>query len=164
MASIPDNSTNSPEQAAPLAEFGVAFAKGLAAFLAELQRRGMLQPGKCAVGDAARPAADEPPADWSQLPVDLRRQFEDELARNRTAHASGELSPIEFDEAGVPTAIANRLRQVADVRGVTQKELAQRLNVSPSVINKVFRHPERSKLTTLRKLAAALNVDLRDII
>ena len=49
-------------------------------------------------------------------------------------------------------------------RGVTQAELARRLDKSPTSISRILRNPERSRVDTIRQIAKALKVDLSGIL
>jgi transcriptional regulator with XRE-family HTH domain len=43
-------------------------------------------------------------------------------------------------------------------RDINQRDLSKRLKVTPAVISRILRHPTRSKLETLSRLARALDV------
>jgi len=49
-------------------------------------------------------------------------------------------------------------------QGLSQLQLAERVGVSPPVISRVLKNPEKSRVETIRKVAAALDIELRDII
>lgn len=49
-------------------------------------------------------------------------------------------------------------------RGLTQKALGALLGVPQSQISRIERHPERSSLAMLQRIAAALNMDVRQLI
>lgn len=146
------------ERAALLTRFREPFARALEVFLDELRRQGFLQiPDDC-------DAEDDLATSWDELPNGLQKKFEAEIDRNNALMAARKLDPIEFTEDSPAIAVANRLKWVAHEKGVSQKELAKRLGVSPSVVNKVFKDPDRSKVATLRRVAEALGVDLHAII
>ena len=71
---------------------------------------------------------------------------------------------MDFTEDSPAQAAASRLRRVAKEQGVTQQELAKRLGVTPAVISRVFKIPNRSKVDTLRRIADALGVELVEIV
>lgn len=58
----------------------------------------------------------------------------------------------------------DRLRQALARRGMKQTDLAAKLSMSPTSISRIFKAPDRSRLATLREIAAALDVDLSDIL
>ena len=73
------------------------------------------------------------------------------------------------DEQEVNDALAREvasvhLRRVARSQVISQKELARRLKVNPSVISRIFKSPEKSSLQTIRRIADALHVSLHDIL
>ncbi len=63
-----------------------------------------------------------------------------------------------------PRVARNKLVLALRERGWTQAELARRMKKSPTVISRIFRNPERSRVTTLQKVASALGVDLSDLL
>ena len=64
----------------------------------------------------------------------------------------------------LPIVARDRLRQVLAKRGMKQSELAAKLKMSPTSISRIFKSPDRSRVATLREIAAALDVDLSDIL
>lgn len=59
------------------------------------------------------------------------------------------------------------LKELREKAGLTQEQLANKAGVSLPLIFKIeqgSRSLEKSKISTLRKLAKALNCDLRDLI
>ena len=58
----------------------------------------------------------------------------------------------------------NRLQLLLKQKGMTQAALARKLGVSPAVVNRVLKRPDRSMVATLRKIAAALHAELWEII
>lgn len=102
---------------------------------------------------------------WSDLPKELRNEFESEILRNNNMLNRGEIESVELtDHCIASSAISNQLKQILKEKGLTQKELANRLNVNPSFISKVISNPERSTIKTLRGIANAIGVDLNTII
>jgi len=49
-------------------------------------------------------------------------------------------------------------------RGLNQRDLAKRLKGTPAVISRILRHPTRSKLDTLSRIARALDVPVRQLV
>jgi len=86
------------------------------------------------------------------------------MEKNDELVAAGKLEAVEFSADSPAALAASRLGRVARAKGVSQKELAERLGVSASFISKVFKQPDRSKVATLRKIAEALGVEVREIV
>jgi hypothetical protein len=59
---------------------------------------------------------------------------------------------------------SRRFRDLLRASGITQKELAARLGVAPSALNRVLKNPERSKLATLRRIAAELGREVGQVV
>ncbi|HEX8395980.1 MAG TPA: helix-turn-helix transcriptional regulator [Pyrinomonadaceae bacterium] len=53
------------------------------------------------------------------------------------------------------------LRQARENSGVTQEEIARKLNTKKSAISRIENHSEDIKLSTLRKYAEALGKEIR---
>ncbi len=162
MSNRPDAITDDRETRQLMESFGQPFAKALATFVAELRRReanGVEHPA-----DHTGATEDRLPRSWEDLPIAMRQAAEAEIRENEVQLAEGRISSMEFTEDSPAVAAANRLRRTAERKGVSQRELARKLNVSPSVISKVFQNPDRSKVATLRRIAAALQVELAEIV
>lgn len=150
------------------------FAKALATFISELLRQDPAQlaalvsqirsADSLPAGHRSGSSEEGLPASWEELPEALRKAVESEIQQNNKLLAAGKLECMEFGGNPSATIAANRLQQMMDRKEVTQKELARRLDVSPSFINKVFKQPDRSKVATLRRIAEALEVDLAEIL
>ncbi len=69
-----------------------------------------------------------------------------------------------FDEGAPARFAASRLKWLAFQLNLTQKEIARRVGVSPVVINRIFKDPDRSSVATLRKVAKAMGVKLIELI
>jgi len=59
--------------------------------------------------------------------------------------------------------IALRVLSVLRERSITQKELAEKMSVSPQHVNKILKGQENLSLETINKLEKALNISLIDI-
>jgi DNA-binding XRE family transcriptional regulator len=140
---------------------GVPFARALGAFVRELAR-------PSDTPNAALQALLGAEPGWVRSVDDLAPPLRDELNRvfdrSEALRKAGKLKMVEFTADSPAQAAARRLRQVAKERGVSQKDLAAKLKVTPGVINRVFKAPDRSKVATLRKVAAALGVELHEIV
>lgn len=60
--------------------------------------------------------------------------------------------------------IAIKLNRSLRVQGMTQKELAEKLEVSPQMVNKILKGRENLTLETIGKLEAALGIELITIL
>ena len=60
--------------------------------------------------------------------------------------------------------IGDRLREVRAKRLLTQEELAEKSNVSPSTIANIERDHREPHFRTIRKLARALDVDPTELV
>jgi ribosome-binding protein aMBF1 (putative translation factor) len=71
-------------------------------------------------------------------------------------------SAVEVEEgsSAAEEGMTRRLLELCRQRGLSQRSLAARLEVSPSVVSRIFSQPERSKVSTLRRIAAVLEVPL----
>lgn len=75
----------------------------------------------------------------------------------------------EWDRSGeVPevidlqrTPIADVIRAAAAKRGITQKQIAEDLGVSPAVISRILKKPDKSKLETLQRIGKVVGVSIR---
>lgn len=89
---------------------------------------------------------------------------DDSAARRRLEEAMG-----EWDRSGeMPqvidlqrTPIADVIRTAAAKRGITQKQIADDLGVSPAVISRVLKKPNKSKLETLQRIGKVVGVSIR---
>lgn len=58
------------------------------------------------------------------------------------------------------TPIADVIRAAAKQRGITQKEIADDLGVSPAVISRILKNPSKSKLQTLQRIGKVVGVTI----
>ncbi len=58
----------------------------------------------------------------------------------------------------------NRIKEVAVNEGVSQKEIAEKLNKSKAVVSMYLNNRVQPNLTTLFQIAQILSVDPRDLI
>jgi HTH-type transcriptional regulator / antitoxin HipB len=66
-----------------------------------------------------------------------------------------------YDEGYEQFKIGVMLRQARESAGLTQEELALRLNTRKTAISRIENHAEDIKLSTLERFAAALGKQLR---
>ena len=60
--------------------------------------------------------------------------------------------------------IGDKLKEIRTRRFLTQEELAERAGVSPATIVRVERNQAEPHISTMRKLAQALNVDPTELL
>ena len=60
--------------------------------------------------------------------------------------------------------IGENIREIRKLKGMTQKELGNKLGISQSAINQFENNKTASKLQTIEKLAIALEVSMYDIL
>lgn len=88
-----------------------------------------------------------------------------ELSQTIKAHAkAGRSRWLEMTDETASKAIAERLRAIMKDRGITQKALAAKLNVTPARVSHMLKRPAKAKFDTLRRIADALGVRLREIL
>ena len=110
--------------------------------------------------------------EFAIVPVeDLQRLMEDaemladvrayDAARGRLDRGDDELIPIEITERRL--AGENAVRIWRDHRAFTQEDLAKKSKVSRAMIAAIEAGHKTGSLATLKKLAAALRVDLENL-
>lgn len=67
---------------------------------------------------------------------------------------------LNFDEGYQAFKIGLLLKEARENAGVTQEELANRLNTNKSAISRIENHAEDVKLSTLEKIASSLGKNL----
>ena len=68
---------------------------------------------------------------------------------------------LDFDEGYENFKLGVLLRQARENAGVTQEEIARKLNTKKSAISRIENHAEDIRLSTLRKYAEALGKQIR---
>ena len=68
---------------------------------------------------------------------------------------------LDFDEDYENFKLGVLLRQARESAGVTEEEVAQKLNTKKSAISRIENHAEDIRLSTLRKYALALGKQIR---
>jgi transcriptional regulator with XRE-family HTH domain len=58
----------------------------------------------------------------------------------------------------------NRLKVVLAEKEISQKDFAKKLSVDPNTISRICNNEQQPTLRTLRKMALALDVDIRDLL
>lgn len=67
----------------------------------------------------------------------------------------------DYDEGFENFKIGVLLRQARESSGVTQEEIAKKLNTKKSAISRIENHSEDIRLSTLRKYVEALGKEIR---
>jgi len=144
-----------------VSELGEPFARALAVFMREVSRiRGRRDDDPT----SARERFLGAPKPFEELPPSLRRRFEEQVAADEAAAAAGTLEMMEFTADSPAEAAGKRLRRILKEKGISQKRLAEMLGVTPAVVSRVLKEPDRSKVATLRRIADAIGVELREIV
>ena len=68
---------------------------------------------------------------------------------------------LDFDEGYENFKLGVLLRQARKNAGITQEEIARKLNTKKSAISRIENHAEDIRLSTLRKYAEALGKQIR---
>ena len=68
---------------------------------------------------------------------------------------------LNFDSGYEDFKIGVLLRQVREAAGLTQEELARKMNTKKSVISRMENHADDIRLSTLRRYAEALGADIQ---
>jgi ribosome-binding protein aMBF1 (putative translation factor) len=66
-----------------------------------------------------------------------------------------------YDEGFENFKIGVMLRQARESEGITQEEIAKKLNTKKSAISRIENHSEDIRLSTLRKYAEAIGKEIR---
>ena len=133
--------------------FSEPLARAMAVFVKELMSadsRELVGP----IDDAEIELSDE----------QLMQQLTQTIEEHERLAKTGELESIVVDDNAVSQAISSRIRWVMNEKGVSQAQVAERIGVSPGVVSRVLKNPGRSKVETIRKIAASLDIELRDIL
>lgn len=145
-----------PPEVFELAEdLAVPFARAFAVFVRAIHENQSAKPFGKALDSLSRDPA---------VHKALERRLANAVAENDAAERTGRLREFEFKSQSPSQAVADRIKAIAKERGVSQNALASRLGVSPAVISRILRNPDRSKLDTLRRIAEALNVPVRELL
>ena len=142
--------------------YGEAFARAFAVFVRELAA---VEAGED-VPAAGRP--DAAGALWANSEDEDDAGFAEELdaavKSHRAMAESGMLEVLDVSGDEGASAVAVRLRAIMNERGMTQKRLADRMGVSPARISRALKDPTRLKVDTLRRIAEALDIRVRDVL
>ena len=68
---------------------------------------------------------------------------------------------LNFDSGYEDFKIGVLLRQVREAAGLTQEQLARKMNTKKSVISRMENHADDIRLSTLRRYAEALGADIK---
>lgn len=134
------------------------FAKALAVFVDELEREQLTLREPFEKGASIFSDGPEIVVSLDQRPRAARAVAD---ARRQLKEGRLETWPLAKT---VEHQAANRLQHLLKQKGMIQAALARKLGVSPAVVNRVLKRPDRSMVATLRRFAAALHADLWEII
>jgi DNA-binding XRE family transcriptional regulator len=70
---------------------------------------------------------------------------------------------VDFDDYKLRLA-GMTIAEARKARGLTQVQLARQLKLPQSQISRIERHPDRTTVRTLKKIAAALHVNVRQLL
>jgi putative transcriptional regulator len=74
------------------------------------------------------------------------------------------VSLLKESEAMAQKLLINRLRVILAEKEVSQKKLAEQVNVTPTTISRICTNDSQPTLGLLRDIAIALNVDIRELL
>jgi len=99
------------------------------------------------------------------VPIDEyeRLIMEEGFAEAERAMSDPNSKWIDYDDYLAQTAV-KRLVAARKSKGITQQELANRLGLAQTQISRIEKNPDRTTLRTLKRIAKALRVDVRDLI
>lgn len=129
-------------------EFSGPFAHALAVFVNELREGNQRAKGS---------ALEVPHADVSK---GEQRELEAEFAQADDMAEQGTLESLEVTEHTLAEIITLRIRAALEAHGWTQARLAEEIGVSATVISRVLKQPDRSRVATLYRIADVLGMDL----
>lgn len=96
--------------------------------------------------------------DEDHLKAEMIREAEEILDREHGPDDWVEADDVALELAGAWIAEARK------AAGLTQKQLGQKLDIPQSQISRIERNPDHTTVRTLKKIAKALKVDIRDLI
>ncbi|MCK4341774.1 MAG: helix-turn-helix transcriptional regulator [Phycisphaerae bacterium] len=140
---------------------GEPFALAFAVFIRELAHAGF---GDLAAALPAHEMSEGTDERFEELAPADRQRAEAGLAAAQALKQTGQLEELELPAYTPETVAGNRLRRVLAKKKMKQVDLAKKMGISPAVVNRVLKNPDRSMVATLRKIAAALDVELYEII
>lgn len=140
---------------------------GRAALLASPKRR---LRAKGVLGRATQGATHSVVIDGADYVLVAAEEYERLVAADAAKEAVGNLAQadkpaawVEADELKLQVA-ADRIAAARKSAGLTQTELGRRLGLPQSQISRIERHPDQTTVRTLRRIARALDVDVRALL
>ncbi|UCC31997.1 MAG: helix-turn-helix transcriptional regulator [Phycisphaerales bacterium] len=76
---------------------------------------------------------------------------------------SGDNDFVDADDFALELA-AERIAKARKAKGLTQKQLGEKLNLPQSQISRIERNPDRTTVRTLKRIARALGVDVSSLV
>jgi len=114
--------------------------------------------------DTVRALSTQTKVSDQHFQAELKKRLAKAIRENDAAEKAGTSIGFEFTGDTPQESMADRIKQLMKRRGVNQRDLAKRLKVSPAVVSRILRQPNRSKLETLSRVARALNVSVRQLV
>jgi UDP-N-acetylglucosamine 1-carboxyvinyltransferase len=99
------------------------------------------------------------------VPVD---EYEELVKESMVAHAIAKLDDpkseyVDAYDLGLELAV-ERIVEARKAKGLTQKQLGEKLGLPQSQISRIERNPDRTTVRTLKRIARALGVDVSALI
>lgn len=89
----------------------------------------------------------------------MRRALSEAIAQIE----SGDNDFVDADDFALELA-AERIAKARKAKGLTQKQLGEKLNLPQSQISRIERNPDRTTVRTLKRIARALGVDVSSLV
>ncbi len=100
------------------------------------------------------------------VPIDeYKRLVQADMIKNAVAKldAAGKTEWVDPDGLALELA-GKRIAEARKAAGLTQKQLADKLDLPQSQISRIERHPDHTTVRTLKRLAHALGVDVSALV
>ena len=155
------------EFSALIDKWGIPFARALAEFVRAASAQNANDNRKITGGTPQSNAVKSTPSAEFLVEELDPREYPAAYEHLRKLHAeyrSGKTRSVLFNPAVPAKTMGSRLKQIFKSRGIKQSEIARKLGVAPSVISRVFKHPERSRIQTIRNIADAAGIPLRELV
>ena len=133
-------------------------------FLGELDGQGSLTARAIAATLEARVVDNADDADIVVLkPIDLEDLLED-AAATAAFHATRDQESVPADVVTRLVARENPVKVWRGHRGLSQRVLAERTGLSFTYLSQIENNVRKGSMATMKKLAAALGVDIDDLV
>src|SRR6185295_3904804 len=112
----------------------------------------------------SQPGGRHPKFEISEIDPAKHPQLAARLEKLRSRYQGQKIRFTEFDPAVPARKAVSHLKQIFKQRGIKQADIARKLGVAPSVISRVLKHPERSRLSTINDIADAAGIPLGELV